>query len=135
VIGYSQESSQATTSGLGPGSRVPALDEGPKKDLTNDRSKSPLEEKVFAVIPLVVVLIPTFHRFSVCFDLDYYFLINVFFYVKKGTAWGLLENHESAIFNFPGTSSIASYCTPDSIYELSDFIFGIIYLKDGTPHT
>jgi hypothetical protein len=35
------------------GSRVPALVVGPKNDLTNDRSKSALEEKFFAVIPLV----------------------------------------------------------------------------------
>jgi hypothetical protein len=33
-----------------------SLDLGPKNELMNERSKSPLEEKVFAVIPLVPLL-------------------------------------------------------------------------------
>jgi hypothetical protein len=64
VIGCFQESCQATTGcGLGPtsGSRVPALNVVPKNDSTNDRtSKSPLEEKVLGVIPLVLLYLVAF---------------------------------------------------------------------------
>jgi hypothetical protein len=47
------EPGQATRCGLGPisGRRVPALDVGPKNDLTTDCSKSPLEEEIFCNSP------------------------------------------------------------------------------------
>jgi hypothetical protein len=57
-----RSSSQATGCGAEPASscRVPALDLGPRNDLTNDRSTLPLEEEVLGVIPLVPLFTSSF---------------------------------------------------------------------------